>query len=77
MGLRFEDPITLRGKFLSFFNLNLAPNLLKGSAILLKSLFYKLLSPINFIGCVVLIKKPKISLPSVPEFLASIIIFFL
>ena len=34
----------VKGKFLLFFNLNLAPNLLSGSEILLKSLFDKLLS---------------------------------
>ena len=60
-----------------FFNLNFAPSLDSGSAILLKSLFDKLLSPINFIGNGELTNKPSISLPKVPEFLASIIIFFL
>ena len=40
----------------------------KGSAILLKSLFDKLLSPINLIGKELFIRKPRISRPSVPEF---------
>ena len=42
-----------------------------------KSLLDKLLSPIIFIFFVDLIKRPKINLPSVPEFLASIVKFLL
>ena len=40
----------MRGKYFLFFKLNEAPNLLNGSATLLKSLLDKLLSPVNFIG---------------------------
>ena len=50
---------------------------LSGFAILLKSLFDKLLSPIILIGKGVSIKIPEINLPSVPEFPAFIVIFFL
>ena len=56
---------------------NLTPNFFKGMVTLEKSLLDKLLSPIIFIFCGDLISKPSISLPSVPEFLASIIKFFL
>ena len=42
-----------------------------------KSLLDKLLSPIIFIFLGDLIKRPKINLPSVPEFLASIVKFLL
>jgi len=41
-----------------------------------KSLLDKLLSPIILIFLGDLIKRPKINLPSVPEFLASLIKFF-
>jgi len=37
----------------------------------------KLLSPISFIGFVVLIKNPRISLPNVPEFSALRVKFLL
>ena len=60
-----------------FFNLKIPPNLLRGSDILLKSLVDKLLSPIRFIGFVVLIKNPSINLPKVPEFSALRVRFFL
>ena len=50
----------------------MAPNFLSGSVTLEKSLFERLLSPINFIFFVDLINKPNINLPSVPEFLAFI-----
>ena len=59
------------------FNLNLAPNLLNGVEILLKSLLDRLLSPTSFISFGVLINKPNINLPSVPEFFAFIVRFFL
>ena len=49
MLLSFEDPKILNGKFLFLFNLNLEPNLLRGTETLLKSLFDKLLSPIILI----------------------------
>ena len=62
--------------FYFFLNLNFAPNLDRGSEILKKSLFDKLLSPINFIGYGVFIKKPRINLPNVPEFSAFSIRFF-
>ena len=68
IGLRFDVPVIVNGKFLLFFNLNLAPNLLKGSDTLLKSLFDKLLSPTNFIGSGEFTNSPRISLPRVPEF---------
>ena len=70
------DPFIVNGKLLLFFNLKIAPNLLKGSETLLKSLLDKLLSPINFMGLVVLIKSPRISRPNVPEFSALIVRFF-
>ena len=70
-------PKIVSGRFLFFFKVNSAPNLLKGFEILVKSLFERLVSPINLIGFGVLIKKPKINLPKVPEFFASIQIFFL
>ena len=60
-----------------FFNLNFAPNLLNGSEILAKSLFDKLLSPINFIVENEFTRRPRINLPNVPEFSALIIRFFL
>ena len=72
----FCEPKIVKGKLLLLFNLNWAPNLLSGWVTLLKSLFDKLLSPIIFIGYLVLISRPRISLPKVPEFLASIVIFF-
>ena len=55
-------------------DLKVAPNLVNGSTILLKSLFDKLLSPINLIGLVLLTNRPKINLPSVPEFFALIVV---
>ena len=42
-----------------------------------KSLFDKLLSPINLIFFSVLISRERISLPSVPEFPALITVLFL
>ena len=77
IGLSFFAPNIVKGKFLLFFKLNFAPNFVKGSAILLKSLFDKLLSPINFIGFEEFINKPSISLPRVPEFSAFSVRFFL
>ena len=74
---KFDDPLIVKGKFLPLVKLSLTPNLLKGSDILLKSLFDRLLSPISLIGSGVLISNPKISLPSVPEFCAFKVIFFL
>ena len=44
IGLRFLVPVIINGKFLFLFNLNLTPNLLNGSDILLKSLLDKLYS---------------------------------
>ena len=67
----------VNGKLLFLLSLNFAPNLLNGSAILLKSLFERLLSPISLIDSGELIKSPKINLPRVPEFLAFIFKFFL
>ena len=77
MGFNLSLPYIVKGKFLLLVRWNFGPNLLSGSVILLKSLFDKLLSPINFIGYGVFIKIPSISLPSVPEFCASIVRFFL
>ena len=65
------------GKFLFLLKLNFAPNLLKGSEILLKSLLDKLLSPIILILYGVFIKSPANNLPKVPEFCAFIVRFFL
>ena len=48
--LSFVDPFIINGSVKLSFNLNFAPNLVRGSAILLKSLFDKLLSPIILIG---------------------------
>ena len=73
----FWDPKIIKGKFLPLLNLNFIPNLVNGSVTLLKSLFDKLLSPIIFIGCEVLVTRPRIILPKVPEFSALIIKFFL
>ena len=56
------------GKKLFFLNLNLAPNLLRGSDTLLKSLLDKLLSPTKCIGFGEFTNRPRISLPRVPEF---------
>ena len=47
IGFKFLDPIMVNGRFLLLFNLKAAPNLLKGSDTLLKSLFDKLLSPLR------------------------------
>ena len=77
MGFKCEDPHIVKGKFFLLFNLKFAPNLLRGSEILLKARLDKLLSPINLIDFGVFIKKPRISLPRVPEFLALITRFFL
>ena len=67
--------MSLKGRV--FFKENEAPNFFKGSATLLKSLLDKLLSPIILIGKGVSIKIPEINLPSVPEFPAFIVMFFL
>ena len=72
-GFNLDDPWIISGKFFLLFNLNFAPNLLNGSEILLKSLFDKLLSPINLIGFVEFINNPSISLPKVPELFALIV----
>ena len=55
----------------------LAPKSFKGFTTLEKSLFDKLLSPINLIFLSVLMSRESISLPSVPEFPALITVFFL
>ncbi len=55
----------------------LAPKSLKGFITLEKSLFDKLLSPINLIFLLVLMRRESISLPSVPEFPALITTLFL
>ena len=68
IGFSLDDPQIFKGKKLFFLNLNMAPNLLKGSDTLLKSLFDKLLSPIKFIGSGEFTNSPRISLPRVPEF---------
>ena len=67
----------VNGRYLFFESLKVAPNLLKGSVTLLKSLRLKLLSPINLISLSELTNNPKINLPKVPEFLASIVKFLL
>ena len=54
----------------------LAPKSFKGITTLEKSLFDKLLSPINLIFLSVLMSRESISLPSVPEFPALIIVLF-
>tara|TARA_B100002051_G_C16516286_1_gene525408 strand:+ start:258 stop:467 length:210 start_codon:yes stop_codon:yes gene_type:complete len=54
-----------------------APKFFRGSVILEKSLFDKLLSPTNFIFFSHLTKRLKINLPRVPEFPAFIIVLFL
>ena len=77
MGLALLVPISLKGKFFLFFNSYFPPNLFKGSVILLKSLLDRLLSPINFYLWFELINRPRINLPSVPEFSALIVRFFL
>ena len=74
---KFDDPLIVKGKFLPLVKLSLTPNLLKGSDILLKSLFERLLSPTNLIVYGEFINKPKINLPNVPEFFASKTKFFL
>ena len=56
---------------------NFAPNFFNGSITLLKSLFDKLESPLIVISFFEWTKRPKMSLPSVPEFPESKIIFFL
>ena len=60
------EPLITNGKFLFLFNLKIAPNLLSGEDTLLKSLLERLLSPINFIGYLVLINKPSIVLLDEP-----------
>ena len=55
----------------------LAPKSFNGFVTLEKSLFDKLLSPINLIFLSVLISRESISLPSVPEFPALITVLFL
>ena len=50
IGFSFCDPLIIRGKLQLLRRWKEAPNLVKGLAILLKSLFDKLLSPIIFIG---------------------------
>ena len=55
----------------------LAPKSFSGFVTLEKSLFDKLLSPINLIFLSVLISRESISLPSVPEFPALITVLFL
>ncbi len=69
-------PFIISGSLL-FLDLNDAPNFLKGMITLEKSLLDKLLSPIKVILFSKLINKPKINLPKVPEFPASIVNFFL
>ena len=68
IGFNLCDPITLSGKNLLFVSLNFAPNLLRGSETLLKSLLDRLLSPTRLIGFGEFTNKPRISLPRVPEF---------
>jgi hypothetical protein len=77
MGLGFFKPLIIIGNLLFSLSDKSAPNLFKGSAILLKSLLDKLSSPIILILWVELINKPGRSLARVPEFFALIIIFFL
>ena len=52
------------------------PKSFKGFITLEKSLFDKLLSPINLTGNFVFTNRPRINLANVPEFPASIIVFF-
>ena len=68
IGFNFFGPLIIRGKLRFLCKLKEAPNLLKGSAILLKSLLDKLLSPTILIGKGLSIKIPEINRPSVPEF---------
>ena len=44
MGFKFDEPLTVRGKFLLFLKLKTAPNFSKGSEILLKSILWYSLS---------------------------------
>ena len=76
MGLRNSVPIISTGKQF-FFELMLAPKSCKGLITLEKSLFDKLLSPINLTVLLVLISRESISLPSVPELPALITVLFL
>ena len=76
MGLNRVVPLNSNGnKFL--FDLMFTPNKLIGSTILEKSLFDKLLSPINLIFLLFPEHKPIIHLARVPEFPALIVIFLL
>jgi len=75
--LRNFEPCISSGKNFLFLSLNEAPNFSNGFVTLLKSLLERLLSPIILILFSVLINKPRIRRPKVPEFLALIVIFFL
>ena len=76
MGLINSFPWIVTGNEF-FFDFIFAPKSFRGLVTLEKSLFDKLLSPINLIFFLVLISRESISLPSVPEFPALIIVFFL
>ena len=60
-----------------FFDLIFVPNFFNGSVTLEKSLLDRLLSPIIFTVFSDLTNRPNIRRASVPEFPASIVVFFL
>ena len=74
IGLKKSDPTISTGK-LFLFEIILAPNNFNGSVTLEKSLLDRLLSPIILIFFFELIRRPNISLASVPELPALIVIF--
>ena len=75
IGLKNFVPVISIGREL-FLLLIPTPKSFKGFITLEKSLFDKLLSPINFIVNLDFMSKPKINLAKVPEFPALIVIFF-
>ena len=76
MGLRKFVPVISIGNKL-FLLFIFTPNSLKGFITLEKSLFDKLLSPINFTLYFDFTNKPNINLANVPELPAFIVISFL
>ena len=76
IGLKKSVPVISIG-IKSFLLFMFTPKSFKGFITLEKSLFDKLLSPINLTGNFVFTKSPRINLANVPEFPASIIVFFL
>ena len=67
----------VKGNLFEFLEGNLAPNFFNGKTTLPKSLFDRLLSPINLIFLSECISSPRIKRPSVPEFPTSSVKFFL